>query len=310
MYHAVLLRVHRWITLIFSVPLLVLVLTGLVLSFEPVAQTTAAKPGILNTSALKDILDRHDPASKARGLSFRPYDDVLALSGVGEDGIDVDVSSGQEVEDDAFSWAEIFGTARRLHEHLVFDLGWLVTASTVAMLALVMLGVLMGWPRLRMSVSGWHKGIAWFTLPLVILSPLTGLALAYGITLSSGFGPERSAPLPLRQAIEVVARSHDLSNLIWLRVRGGRQLARINESGEYRLYMVKADGLTPVARNWPRLIHEGNWAGIWSALVNIVTSFSILGLLGTGLYLWASRKLRRRKPRHRAIEPASPVITS
>lgn len=310
MYRAVLLRVHRWITLIFVVPLLVLILTGLVLSFEPVVQTASTSPGILNATMLRIILDRHDPDGKARGLSFRPYDNVVALSGVGEDGIDVDAGTDEEVEDDAFSMAEIFGAARRLHEHLVFDLDWLVTASTFAMLGLVALGVLMGWPRLRMSVSGWHKGIAWFTLPLVVLSPLTGLALAYGITLSSGFGPERPAPMPLKQAVDVVARSHDLSNLIWLRVRGGRQLARINEGGEYRLYLVKADGLAPAARNWPRLIHEGNWAGVWSALVNIVTSFSLLGLLGTGLYLWISRKLRRRDPRRRGADPASSTVAA
>lgn len=305
MYQAMLLRLHRWTTLVFLVPLLILIVTGLILSFEPIAQTAAVKPGTVTAETLKTILDRHDPSAKARGVVFRPYENILALSGVGEDGVEVNVATGEEVEDEGFSWAEVFGTARRVHEHLVFDLDWLVTASTFAMLGLVLLGVLMGWPRLRMSVSGWHKGIAWFTLPLVILSPLTGLALVYGITFSSGFGPERPAPLPLKQAIDVVARSHDLSNLIWLRVRGGRQLARINEGGELRVYVVRADGLTPAARNWPRLIHEGNWAGVWSALINVVTSLSLIGLLGTGVYLWARRKLRRRNPRPRLAEPAA-----
>ncbi len=53
----------------------------------------------------------------------------------------------------------------------------MVIASTFAMVVLIMLGVLMGWPRIRNSVSGWHHAVAWFGLPLIILSPLTDLRL-------------------------------------------------------------------------------------------------------------------------------------
>src|SRR5262249_35563041 len=50
-----------------------------------------------------------------------------------------------------------------------------MVAPTYAALALGKLGIPMGWPRLRNTLAGWHKGTAWFLLPLVILSPLTGL---------------------------------------------------------------------------------------------------------------------------------------
>jgi hypothetical protein len=43
------------------------------------------------------------------------------------------------------------------------------------MVAIVNLGNLMRLPRLQNSLSGWHKA-AWFGVPLVLLSPLTGLA--------------------------------------------------------------------------------------------------------------------------------------
>jgi Ni,Fe-hydrogenase I cytochrome b subunit len=38
MIKAYALRFHRWVTLLFALPLIVLIVTGLVLSFEPLAQ--------------------------------------------------------------------------------------------------------------------------------------------------------------------------------------------------------------------------------------------------------------------------------
>lgn len=309
MYQMILLRLHRWLTLIFALPLMVVIGTGLVLSFEPAAQTVSLAPGSLNAATVTGLLDRHDPEGKARGIAYRPYDNVVALLGIGAAPVEVDATTGERIEDTSLSWAKVFATSRRWHEHMIFDQRWLVTASTIAMLVVMLLGLLMGWPRLRMSVAGWHKGIAWFALPLIILSPLTGLAIAFGITFAPGPGAAKSAPLPLKQAIAVVGRGNDLSGLIWVRGRGGAQMARLNEGGELRVYLVTADGLTPLARNWPRLIHEGNWAGAWSALINVVTSVALVGLLGTGLYLWLSRKLRRRNPRRRA-EGATPSTQS
>ncbi len=50
-------------------------------------------------------------------------------------------------------------------------------------------------------------------------------------------------------------------------------------------------------RNWPRLWHEGNFAGHYSALLNVIASFAMLGLLVTGIWIWARRHLRRRARR-------------
>ena len=43
----------------------------------------------------------------------------------------------------------------------------------------------MGLPRLRNTVAGWHKATAWILLPLVVLSPLTALAMAFGVTFTT-----------------------------------------------------------------------------------------------------------------------------
>jgi len=187
---------------------------------------------------------------------------------------------------------------RGVHERLIFDLGWLVSASSAAMLVLALLGVLMGWPRLRNTLSGWHKGVAWVLLPLIVLSPLTGLFLAYGVTFTSApqGGRGQGAPMAVKEAVATIGASRDLSSLVFVRPMGGRMAARIVEGGEYALYAVTPQGLLVQQRNWPRLWHEGNFAGGWSAAMNLVLSVAMLTLLVTGVWIWARRKLRKRTP--------------
>jgi uncharacterized iron-regulated membrane protein len=64
-----------------------------------------------------------------------------------------------------------------------------------------------------------------------------------------------------------------------------------------RVFTVTQTGLVPATRNWPRLIHEGNWGGSLSALINVAISAAFVLLLATGLWMWARRKLRRRDRR-------------
>ena len=300
MSKALILRWHRWLTLAFSVPLALLILTGLILSFEPVVRVSSIEPARLSTARVVELLERHDPAGKAQGLAWHPYENRLAIGG-GRSGppIHVDVATGNVMP--RAGWlATTFDVSRFIHEHIVPGFGWLVQASTIAMLVLIALGIAMGWPRFANSVSGWHKTVAWGGLPLLILSPLTGILMAWGISFTGPASPPLP-PVPMIDAVRHVGASHDLSNLVWLRNRGGRQLARVVSGGEYQIHVVSREGLTATPRNWVRTIHEGNFAGIWSGLMNVVISLAFAGLMTTGLILWARRKFRKRQPRVAAV---------
>jgi len=76
------------------------------------------------------------------------------------------------------------------------------------------------------------------------------------------------------------------------------------KEGEYTLYAVTRDGTVAMPRNWPRLWHEGNFAGSWSALMNLVTSFAMIGLLVTGPWIWLRRQLTKRARRMDQAAPA------
>lgn len=292
------LRFHRWITLVFALPLIALILSGLVLSLEPLAQRTRPAAPVTEASVLA-ALQKFDPDGKATGLTIRTYDQLMTLNGVGPDGsVDVSLRSGEEIDEPG--WADWFGTARQLHERLLLDLGWLVTASTIAMLVLALLGVLMGWPRLRNTLGGWHNVSAWAVLPLIVLSPLTGLAIAFGISFTPAApAGARPARLPLAEAIPLVARAHDLSDLTSLRVRGGRLLARVYVGNRLTGVVVTREGLQTPPMNWPRALHEGNWHALWGSGLNLALSLVLAGLWGTGLVIWARRRFRKRNPRAR-----------
>jgi uncharacterized iron-regulated membrane protein len=298
-----LLKLHRWLALVFAVPLAAVITTGAVLSFEPWLVTGAIEPGSLSALQVQAILSRHDPAGRVRAMAHRSYDRTLILGSVRE-GVVVDAVTG-EARPGRSTLAGIMVTARNLHERLLVDARWLVTASAAAMLALAVLGVLMGWPRFGNTLAGWHKAVAWGLLPLIVLSPLTGLLMASGITFTalpsvtppSAAPASRGAPLKLVEAVQIVAREHDLSSLVWIRPQGEGMLARLAEDGEYRVYAVTRDGAALQQRNWPRLWHEGNFAGAWSAAMNIVISIAMSGLLLTGLWIWLRRAFRRRARR-------------
>jgi uncharacterized iron-regulated membrane protein len=300
------LKIHRWVALTFALPLVFVLCTGLILSFEPWLVTRAIAPGALSVSKVEALLSQHDPDGKAKALVYRSYDGTLTINGLRGSGIVVDVASEQELPGPS-SLANLLTTARRMHERLLINAGWLVIASSVVMLILAILGILMGLPRFANTLSGWHKAMAWCVLPLIVLSPLTGLLLASNITFMSTLpdaASTRGAPLRLADAVRIIGEGHDLSALVFIRPQGSRLLVRLVEGGEYRVYAVTPDGMTAMPRNWPRLWHEGNFAGAWSALLNLIASVAMIGLLVTGPLIWLRRRLRLRARRVGQVAPA------
>ncbi|WP_407183905.1 PepSY domain-containing protein [Bradyrhizobium centrosematis] len=289
-----LLRLHRWITLVFALPLFVIIATGLVLSFEPLVQTRGIGGPAIDPGRVIELVKRYDPEGKARGLSLNAGSRSMTLQGSNVPAIDLatgEVASASSTLSNVFLWA------RFTHERLMGQ-AWLVTASTLAMVIVLLLGIAMGLPRLRNTLSGWHKGTAWFTLPLILLSPLTGLCMAFGLTFQNGAAPAGGGrPIALPEAVRMVADQHDLTHVISIGTRGGRAMARIYDDGELRAYTINASGVTALPRNWPRLIHEGNWSALIASPLNVVTSVALLTLLSTGLLIWARRKLRKPRPR-------------
>ncbi|MCX7325102.1 MAG: PepSY domain-containing protein [Hyphomicrobiales bacterium] len=144
-WKALSLRLHRWLALALAAPLRLIILSGLLLSAEPLLQR-AWMPAPLSQDVLLRHLGRHDPQGATIGLTVRPYEATLLISGAGPNGeVEVDLRAGEEVmEDGPWSLPELFRTARQMHEHLLLDQYWIVTASTVGMLLLAVNGIATG----------------------------------------------------------------------------------------------------------------------------------------------------------------------
>lgn len=298
--------IHRWTALVFALPLLAVIASGLVLSFEPIVATATRAPGSVTPQTIEAALQRFDPQGQARMISIVPQDGALTIGGRGS-AIWVDIATGNEI-DGAGPLTTLFRTARRLHETLLLDLGWLVTASTGAMLGLIVIGVAMGWSRLRNNLYSWHKATGWFLLPFLFASPLTGLFLALGISFATAppAPATRTAPPTLVEAVRTIAGQHDLSNLVWVRSIGPNLVARVAVDGELTTFRVGRDGLAAMPRAWPRVLHEGVYGGAWGGVINVAISLALLFLLVSGVIMWVQGRVRmaRMRARRRALADA------
>lgn len=300
------LRLHRWITLAFAVPLAVIIVTGLVLSFEPIAYDRHVTGKTVPLATMEAVLAKHDPERKAGLVSVRAYENVVVLAegrGAGAQKR-IDLTTNEVVPAGKTLWSDVLLTSRRLHETLLLDLRWLVTASTIAMTVSIFFGILLGWPFLRNSLGGWHRVTAWSLLPLLVLSPLTGLAIAWGLTFTPPPARVEGPPVPLHEAVRLVGAAHDLASVVWIRPQGGAMRARIYDGREAKVFAVTRSGLVGGPQNWPRALHEGVWGGLWSGLVNVVTSIGLVLLMTTGMLIWVRRTFRKRPQRQRQAASA------
>lgn len=293
-----LLRLHRWLTLVFAIPLAVVIVTGLILSVEPIAYDRAVNGKSVPLATVEQAITRHDPQGKANTLAVRAYEGVIVLSeGRGGASKRIDLVTGDLVAPGRGLWSDTLMTSRRLHESLLLDMRWLVDASTIAMLVSMILAISMGLPFFKNSLGGWHRTVAWGLLPLLLLSPLSGIAIAYGVNFTGPQPRVEGPPVPLADAVKFVAAKTDLANVVWIRPQGGAVRARLYDGREAKVFAVSRAGLVAGPQSWPRAWHEGVFAGMWSGIMNVVISLAFMALMTTGLLIWVRRKFRRRNPR-------------
>ena len=118
------LRLHRWIALTLSIPFAVVIVTGLILSFEPMAMNAGGN-GVTQAS-INAALAKHDPDGKARTISIRAYDGTVSIGVQRGQSTNVDLATNERAAAPGFA-ATLFGTSRRLHENFIYELRWVVT---------------------------------------------------------------------------------------------------------------------------------------------------------------------------------------
>jgi sulfite reductase (NADPH) flavoprotein alpha-component len=292
-----LLKIHRWIAIVFSILFLLVIVSGMVLAFKPVVDAQASAN--VDIPTLIAALKTADPAGKAGAVAISRDGTQLSLSGrgAGPSG-NFDLHSGAKVSEAGF---DLFSFARRLHENLLIGANWLVTATTIAMVFLIVSGLFFGWRTLRNNATGWHLGLGWLSWPLLALTPVTGLLMAFhlGMPQLPDYTPARR-PLPLAEAITTASQNADLSGLTLARnFRAGAVMLTTRTDSGHAQYLVSGSGefRSMSGPGWVRSLHEGTWAGAWSGILTLLSTFPLLGLMGTGLWTWWRRAQQRRARR-------------
>lgn len=312
---------HRWAALVFAPLFLVILLSGAFLACKPLWEAWQAdqpQPG-LTPQAWIQALETLDSRGQAGNASLSPDGQRLMLQGRSpESRKTYDARTLEPLPNQDRDWFEV---AKGLHKTLLLQADPLVEAATYALTAVLALGLLLGWPRLKPQLHqwgwmDWHQGLGWLLAPLVLLTPVTAILmiLHIGTGAPGGLGGGRPGPgnqeggkprvIALAQAVTLaeatgapvtirqVRRFRQGAVLIFAQGQDGRPLRlAVDAKGRVRPLEAKP-GLV-------KQLHEGTWAGPWSGLLNLLAALVLSALLVTGLGAWLARKGwggRRRNP--------------
>ena len=293
-----LLLMHRWLGLIVA-PLFALILvTGVILAFNPVIEDTirgAAQP--LNIDQLVGTLNHIDPQGQAKKMQLSPDGKTVTLTGNGLGTVIADVASGRILPDaEPSTW---YHTTKSLHKKLLIGADTLIEIAAWLMVGIIIVGPFLGKLHLRNTAAGWHNSIGWLVWPLLLFVPLTGVLMTFS-ALKSGIPViEGQAPGITQAIVAVQANPPQNFNLQHLMSagpgkRGGTMLVSNGRAGDHRVVMDNRGNIYDSGPPLVKILHEGTWAGLWSGLFNIVISLMLLALTATGCYGWLRRFRRQR----------------
>ena len=306
---------HRWLALLLS-PLLALMLgTGLILALEPAVEARSSGAPAAEPVAVAEaihLLERADPRQRARELALEEGGvAVLTFSRAGERHVEAyDLATAERIEERATA-SELFRTVRHLHKDLGLGLEVVVEVATYVLLAVLVLGPLLAWPRLHRSLAGWHNLLGWASLPLALLVTATAAMMALELGTPRLPPIDRDAARPA--LAEALARASAEGGITHIhRAERFEQVAYAvaGRDGEgARTVIVTPDAVAPVAAypGWVAELHEGTWAGGWSGALNAVAALALLGVMVTGLLSWGGRLRARRAG---AVDPGAEVLVA
>lgn len=283
--------VHRWLTIVLTPVFVPILLSAVMLALLPLFGGEAAAPSRIDPAALTATLAKVDPAGKVQGIEIGADGRTVTLrNGEAFDIATAEPVTAPETDPEAY-WL-------RLHKSLGGFGDGLVKIASLAMTLLVVSGPLLAKPRFRNSVMGWHLAAGWVLLPLVALTPVTGVMLALHIGTPAPVSLARSSePVPVVEAMRAVAAAGvDLGGLRSVAlVHGAIASVEVRNGGVGQRYVV--DGARAVTAEppagWVKAVHEGSWAEPWSRLLNVGSVLALAFLNLTGLWSWLRRMAAR-----------------
>lgn len=302
-------QLHRWLAIALSPVLALILLSGIVLAFRPIvggeerAATTHRVP--VDPRRLAAVIDSVDPRATAMGF-WLDDQGALHLFAPGAGFPAVDVGTGKRAVDAAPPVPTFWDDVHRVHVQLWIGAEGLVVLGTIAMIFLVLAGPFLSRPRRPRSARSWHVWMGWTLWPLLALLPFSVVMMK----IHPPIRVQPGAPLPaLGRVVErAAAGGLDVTRLRGVQgLPGGTAIVMFDggpQAGRWLLDGTKATNLHSRVADVGHALHEGTWAGPWSAALNIVAAIASLAMLGSGLLSWR-RARRRRMPADEGLARAA-----
>lgn len=287
---------HRWLGLVLMPVFLLVIISGGIMALKPIAEdpAIAGTPSSIEITTVLSTLERVDPTGLASQVSVTGDGQALVVTSPAANGPNgVFAFDNAEAVPGAGPALDIFGLVKSFHKNLLIGAGTFILGVTLIMLALILIGPLLGWLRMRNTPLGWHLSAGWLVLPLLILSPLTGILMSFHIDTGPALVLQPASPsLSLARGIEIAAQDPAFNSIISIRrfKSGSVMMEAVTDKGQ-ETYVVdgshKATALS--GPGWVKSLHEGTWAGAWSGLINLVTAIALTLLTVTGFLSWFRR---------------------
>lgn len=291
-------KIHRWTALSLFPVYVALLVSGMILATHPMTHPAgrdklAAK---LDTARLDALLAQVDSSGKLDAVEVDRDARHLTLYTAGSVRSH-DLITGADGAPRAPEPPDFYSIVARIHSNLWIGAGFLVTLATFGMLFLVIAGPILSRPRRTSRTPlNWHINAGWLLYPLLILLPLSATLMVLPIGRRFGFHRE-TTPITIPQALAIARDSVDLTTLHFVaRMPGGHNVFLVTDGpfgiSRHVIHPHSVDPLGGPTVEFARMVHEGEWGGAWSGLLNMAGAAGLLAVMSAGALSWYRRRSR------------------
>ncbi|QIZ76223.1 PepSY-associated TM helix domain-containing protein [Ferrimonas lipolytica] len=304
--HMRMLRWHRYLALLFSVPIFILIFTGAILATIPLLRDYPGPPPLEQVKAAVTKFEQ----VPYQYLMFRNDIGEARLVSMSAAGMSMDSASlysGELIE--AKPMERFYVIVRHIHKTFLSDHQWLVELSTWALLVVLLSGaIIVTRYRRRTTMIGWHYGLA-----VVVLVPLLAMTVSSLVMLQKHKQLKATPTAMAANASSVMGKSQsesvalDVDQLFTvLTQHNAKTISSIQKSnGDYSVTFVDQDGLAkrydgdamttlpPSTGKFWSEVHLGSWGGVASIGLYAACSYSAVLLFILAFVVLFKRSYKR-----------------
>ena len=308
-----LLTFHRYAALVLAPFFIVILFSGMILSFKPIlAPNTSTEPiGAQQATALSAVVQKVEASSgqvQSIALDANSQDVWIKTQGNTLEQR-YSLADGRFIEEAGMS-SKHYNQAKELHKEFLMDADDLVEILTYIFIAILIVGPFLMKPRWQKRLMSIHNALGFWAIPFWLLVPITGLMMSMHIG-APRFGQLNlnNQATPAAQIMQVLEKENKLADFVKLEtVRGRSVLVHLNNGTDSQVVQLpngtNSTTVVPMSTYWPKLLHEGTWAGPISGWLNFLIGLGLMFFTLSGVYSWV-RRFRNDRAARASATPIS-----